>query len=100
MKLVRNIIPEAIFLLLVTTALNAQTGVRDRVPREAEEFRLEDVRLLDGPFKHAMMKDAEYLLRLEPDRLLSGFRKEAGLKPKGDAYGGWESMTIAGHSLG
>ncbi len=28
------------------------------------------------------------------------FRKEAGLKPKAEAYGGWESMTIAGHSLG
>ncbi len=80
--------------------LVAQTPVRDRVQREAEEFRLEDVRLLDGPFKHAMLKDADYLLRLDPDRLLSGFRKEAGLKPKAEAYGGWESMTIAGHSLG
>ena len=87
-----------VILLLLTPAINAQ--VRDRVQREAEEFRLEDVRLLDGPFKHAMMKDAEYLLRLDPDRLLSGFRKEAGLKPKGEVYGGWESMTIAGHSLG
>ncbi|HKU73997.1 MAG TPA: beta-L-arabinofuranosidase domain-containing protein [Pyrinomonadaceae bacterium] len=74
--------------------------MRDRVQREAEEFRLDDVRLLDGPFKHAMMKDVEYLLRLDADRLLSGFRKEAGLKPKAEAYGGWESMTIAGHSLG
>lgn len=87
-------------LLLIVAAVNAQTPVRDRLQREAEEFRLEDVRLLDGPFKHAMMKDAEYLLRLDADRLLSGFRKEAGLKPKAEAYGGWESMTIAGHSLG
>ncbi|HET6976446.1 MAG TPA: beta-L-arabinofuranosidase domain-containing protein [Pyrinomonadaceae bacterium] len=91
---------KSIFLLflLLTPAISAQ--VPDRIHREAEEFRLEDVRLLDGPFKHAMMKDAEYLLRLDPDRLLSGFRKEAGLKPKAETYGGWESMTIAGHSLG
>ena len=89
-----------LFILLVMPAVYAQSPVRDRVQREAEEFRLEDVRLLDGPFKHAMMKDAEYLLRLDADRLLSGFRKEAGLKPKAEAYGGWESMTIAGHSLG
>jgi DUF1680 family protein len=81
-------------------AISAQIRVADRVQREAEEFRLEDVRLLDGPFKHAMMKDAEYLLRLDADRLLSGFRKESGLKPKAEVYGGWESMTIAGHSLG
>src|SRR6185503_9128257 len=85
-------------LAVVALSIQAQTPVRERVQREAEEFRLEDVRLLDGPFKHAMMRDAEYLLRLDPDRLLSGFRKEAGLKPKAEAYGGWESMNIAGHS--
>jgi len=72
----------------------------DRIQREAQEFPLEDVRLLDGPFKDAMMRDAAYLLRLNPDRLLSRFRKEAGLTPKAEAYGGWESMTISGHSLG
>ena len=66
---------------LVTPA-QAQRPVQDRVQREAQAFRLEDVRLLDGPFKQAMMRDAEYLLRIEPDRLLSGFRKEAGLAPK------------------
>ncbi len=80
------------------SSLSAQTP--DRIQREAQEFRLEDVRLLDGLFKDAMMRDAAYLLRLDPDRLLSGFRKEAGLTPKAEAYGGWESMTIAGHSLG
>jgi uncharacterized protein len=96
-----------IFLLLLcvlaslpenSSVVNAQTT--ERVQREAEEFRLEDVRLLDGPFKNAMMRDAAYLLRLDPDRLLSKFRKEAGLEPKAEAYGGWEGMTIAGHSLG
>ena len=89
-----------LLLLLLVPAINAQKPVRDRIQREAEEFRLEDVRLLDGPFQHAMSKDAQYLLRLNPDRLLSGFRKEAGLEPRAEAYGGWESMTIAGHSLG
>ena len=58
------------------------------------------MRLLDGPFKRAMALDAEYLLRLEPDRLLSWFRKEAGLKPKAEVYGGWEAQGVAGHSLG
>ncbi len=96
----QNLASVICLLALSALSVHAQTPVRDRVQREAEEFRLEDVRLLDGPFKHAMMRDAEYLLRLKPDRLLSGFRKEAGLKPKAEAYGGWESMTIAGHSLG
>jgi DUF1680 family protein len=63
-------------------------------------FELEEVRLLDGPFKAAMERDGAYLLRLEPDRLLAWFRKEAGLVPKGEVYGGWESRGVAGHSLG
>ena len=80
-----------------TSALHAQPKP---ITPEAREFPLEDVRLLNGPFKDAMMRDSAYLLRLDADRLLSGFRKEAGLTPKAPAYGGWESMTIAGHSLG
>ena len=83
-----------------SSAVNGQTAVPNRVRLEAHAFRLEDVRLLDGPFRRAMQRDAEYLLRLDPDRLMSWFRKEAGLNPKAEAYGGWERMTIAGHSLG
>ncbi len=79
---------------------NPNTAVRDRIRREANAFDLANVRLLDGPFKKAMLLDSAYLLRLEPDRLLSWFRKEAGLKPKGEVYGGWEARGIAGHSLG
>jgi len=47
-----------------------------------------------------MEMDSSYLLSLEPDRLLSWFRKDAGLKPKAPVYGGWESEGLAGHSLG
>ena len=63
-------------------------------------FEPKDVQLLDGPFKHAMELDAKFLLSVEPDRLLSWFRKEAGLEPKAQNYGGWEARGIAGHSLG
>ncbi|HET8783815.1 MAG TPA: glycoside hydrolase family 127 protein, partial [Pyrinomonadaceae bacterium] len=96
----RNLVTICCLLVFASIPAQAQTAVRDRVQPGAHAFRLEDVRLLDGPFKHAMARDAEYLLHLEPDRLLSGFRKEAGLTPKAEVYGGWESMTIAGHSLG
>ncbi|MCA9234645.1 MAG: glycoside hydrolase family 127 protein [Planctomycetales bacterium] len=63
-------------------------------------FGVQDVRLLDGPFKQAQDADAAYLLTLKPDRLLSWYRKEAGLEPKAEVYGGWESMGVAGHCLG
>ncbi len=79
---------------------DSKMKVEPKVPIGAYAFSLEDVRLLDGPFKHAMEMDAAYLLRVEPDRLLHRYRKFAGLEPKGEIYGGWEKATISGHSLG
>ena len=75
--------------------------VADTVPKEAIPFPLSDLRLLEGsPFKHAMNKNAEWLLDLEPDRFLHRFRLNAGLEPKGEIYGGWESRGVSGHTLG
>ncbi len=70
------------------------------VPVQAYSFNLQDVQLLDGPFKKAQDADVAYLLVLEPDRLLADFREHAGLKAKAERYGGWESSGLAGHSLG
>ena len=74
--------------------------VANKVQAAVYPFDLTEVKLLDGPFKSAMELDEKYLLELNPDRLLSWFRKEAGLKPKCEVYGGWESMQLAGHTLG
>jgi len=63
-------------------------------------FKISDIRLLDGPFLHATELDVKTLLNYEPDRLLSRFYSEAGLKPKADHYMGWENESLAGHSLG
>src|SRR5882757_9422692 len=66
----------------------------------AYAFNLGDVQLLESPFTSARAADMSYLLKIEPDRLLSDFRAHAGLKPKAQRYGGWESSGLAGHSLG
>lgn len=63
-------------------------------------FPLEAVRLRPSPYLTAVESNGNYLLRLEPDRLLHNFRLSAGLQPKGAVYGGWESQSLAGHSLG
>ena len=69
-------------------------------------FELRDVRLLDGPFLQAQRLSAAYLLSLDCDRLLHGFRVNAGLPAKAPIYGGWESaptwtdIHCQGHSLG
>ena len=74
--------------------------VKPMAPPQALPFSLQDVRLLDGPFKDAQEVGVKYLLSLEPDRLLAWFRKEAGLAPKAQPYGGWESRGVAGHCGG
>jgi hypothetical protein len=40
------------------------------IPEKAQSFPLSQVRLLDGPFRDAMLRDEKYLLSLDPDRLL------------------------------
>src|ERR1043165_5411998 len=100
----------SMFLCLLSIVLHAQSYVPEKqqpkmkikpvVPVKAYSFHLQDVQLLDGPFKTAMEADARYLLIIEPDRLLADFREHAGLPAKGKRYGGWESEGLAGHTLG
>jgi len=74
--------------------------VQPAAPPKARPFSPHDVRLLDGPFKEGQDIAAQYLLSLEPDRFLANFRKEAGLEPKAEHYGGWESQGVSGHTGG
>ena len=69
-------------------------------PIQAQLFKLQDVKLLDSPFKANMMRDAAYLKKLDADRLLAPYRIAAGLEPKAKRYGGWESEGLDGHTLG
>ena len=77
---------------------------RAAVPVREALFPLSQVRLTDGPLQWQQEQNRKYLLRLDPDRLLSRFRLEAGLKPKAEPYKGWESpknwLDLAGHILG
>ena len=80
----------------------APAAVPDKVVPLARPFPLTDVRLLDGPFKQAMQLDQQYLLSLEPDRLLHNFRVNAGLPSTAKPLGGWEApdVELRGHAVG
>ncbi|MFA9454955.1 MAG: glycoside hydrolase family 127 protein, partial [Candidatus Aminicenantaceae bacterium] len=70
---------------------------------QARPLPLDKVTLLGGPLKRAQDVTAEYLLKLEPDRMLAGYRIRAGLEPKAEGYGGWdavESRQLTGHIAG
>ena len=68
--------------------LYAGLTVFSKVPAQDKlyhnEFPLESVTLLNGPFKHARDLNIEVLLKYDTDRLLAGYRKEAGLPGKGN----------------
>ena len=91
---------------LLSTGVPCMACAGGEMPLAQKEclFPLSQVRLVGGPLKWHQEQNREYLLRLDPDRLLSRFRLEAGLKPKAEPYNGWESpknwLDLAGHILG
>ncbi len=60
-------------------------------------FSLSDVKLLDGPFKHAMDVNIEVLLQYETDRFIAPFRKVSGLPSKAENFPNWEVQGLDGH---
>jgi len=92
-------------ILLTACSRNIDTVDSNNGPEliafKVRPFRLDQVKLLDGPFKAATrMNESTLLEKYEPDRFMAKFRFEAGLEPKAEHYRGWEADTIAGHSLG
>ena len=86
----------------VTADDHATDKVKPVVPIQAQAFALKDVKLLDGPFKHAQELDRAYLLSLDVDRLLHTFRLNAGLLSSAQPLGGWEEPKgeLRGHFVG
>ena len=76
--------------------------VEPAVKMEVWAFPLEEVRLLDGPFRHAMELDGAYLLSLDTERLVRNFRVNAGLPSQAEPLGGWEApdCELRGHFVG
>ena len=110
-----------LFLFFSIAILNAQKGysnsntqtLNNKVESQSEitgdqqdklytnEFPLGDVKLLDGPFKHAQDLNIQTLLEYNVDRLLAPYRKEAGLPAKATSYINWIGLDghIGGHYL-
>ena len=80
----------------------AQQRITNAVPDAARPLPLSAVRLTGGPLKRAQDLNAEYLLKLEPDRMLAYYRQRAGLQPKAEPYGGWDGdgRNLTGHIAG
>lgn len=92
-------------IVILTSCLANAQQIIHVVPDVARPLPLSSVRLTGGPLKQAQDLDADYLLKLEPDRMMAFYRQRAGLQPKAQGYTGWDgdgrNLTghIAGHHL-
>ena len=80
--------------LYLSSAFGANEG-------RVSTFPLQEVRLLDGPFKRACDLNIRVLLQYDTDRLLAPFRKEAGLPMKAELFPNWAGLDghVASHYL-
>ena len=88
----------SVSILVIHAAEPSAVAISPKTP--VKLFPLSAVRLLESPFSKAAAADREYMLDLDPDRLLAPFRTEAGLQPKKPRYGNWESEGLGGHTAG
>ena len=86
------------FIVVLLICLNS-TQAQDKL--YSNEFPISDVKLLEGPFKHARDLNLEVLLQYDVDRLLAPYRKVAGLPEKAESYPNWDGLDghVAGHYL-
>ncbi len=84
----KNVVP---LLALALCSLSAQT-TQAQQEIYPQHFNLEQVTLLDGPFKKAMDTNTSLLLKYDVDRLLTPFIRQAGLtEDSSSKYYNWQT---------
>jgi DUF1680 family protein len=76
--------------------------VPDGTAGRSAAFPLSAVRLLGSPFRANQARNTDYLLFLDPDRMLHTFRLNYGLPSAAQPCGGWErpESQVRGHTAG
>lgn len=85
----RNLI--FICIVFISAMVTAQSR------QQVKLFSLQEVELKESPFRNAQDVDLNYIMEMEPDRLLAPFLREAGLEPKAESYPNWENTGLDGH---
>lgn len=88
-------IKQSFLLFCLPTFFAASVCAQDKLYPNA--FPLSDIRLLDGPLKHAQDLNLTVLLKYNPENMLAPFRKVGGLPSKAKNYPNWESDGLDGH---
>ena len=83
--------------------------IADKTTTPVTAFDMQDVRLLDSPFKENMERSSKWILSLKVKSLLHSFRTNAGVFSGNEGgymvipkLGGWESLDcdLRGHTTG
>jgi DUF1680 family protein len=96
----RVLLGSASILAVSLSAGGALAQIAASAQRRVEPAPLRHVRLRPSLFADSFAANRDYLLALDPERLLHNFYRSANLPAPKPVYGGWEAMGIAGHSLG
>lgn len=64
------------------------------------DINMSDVKVLNDYEQNAFAQEVKYLKSLDADRLMKGFCDIAGVESSAIRYGGWETSSIQGHTLG
>lgn len=116
-KIVSNL--QVVYFLLLSIIVIGQSHypgqhtdklkVLDKASIRLAAFELQDVKLLDSPFKENMKRESNWILSLSVKSLLHSFRTNAGVYTGNEGgyftvkkLGGWESLDcdLRGHSTG
>lgn len=72
----------------------------DPLENTLKDFSMSDIKILDSYEKNAFEMEIKYLKNLNADKLLKGFCDIGGIECSAEKYGGWETSSIQGHTLG
>lgn len=66
-----------------------------------QQFGLDEVSVADSYYKGAQDLDVAFLKKFDVNRVLVGYRENAGINTQGASrYNGWENGLLAGHAMG
>ena len=90
-----------VILMTSAVSLPAFSSVSAAEDARIQTFPMSDVTMTDAYSVNAYEKEIAYLLSYDTERLLAGFRENAGLPMNGvSRYDGWESLLLGGHTAG
>ena len=105
MKRIRHLRPVSRLGLVLLFTLSPVAAWAQSSVELLEDFALEEVIVDDPHYKNLFEVDIDYVLRLDPVRLMAGFRAVSMDQDPATAqglYGGWEAgwSLLRGHTMG